>query len=102
MYPPSPAAINMYMGLTPNANISMAEAMGIQQLLSPIFAFFARVKVGAAINATTAGLIPLNMAAIHGTSMNLWKNSAIIRIMMNEGRAVPRVVHKAPRFPLSL
>ena len=82
--------------------MSKAVIMGIQQLYNPICALLARLKVGAAMRATTAGRMPRNIAATHDTSMKRWKKRAMTRMMTNEGRAVPRVVHNAPRFLRSL
>ena len=89
-------------GLTPSFHISRAEMSGIQQLANPIRARLARLKVGTAIRATTAGRMPRNMAAIQPTSMKRWKNMAMSRMMRNEGRAVPRAVQNAPRILRSL
>ena len=86
--PPAAAARITKMGDTPMAHIARALAMGIQQLLHPILALRARLKVGTAINATTAGRIPLNMAATQGTSLNCEKNRAMSRMMMKEFRLV--------------
>ena len=82
--------------------MSNAETMGIQQVERLIFALFANLKVGAAISATTAGRMPRNMAAIHGTSINWWKNIAMSKIMRNEGNTAPKHVHNAPRVLRSL
>ena len=76
--------------------------MGIQQLTNDIFALFAKLKVGTAIKATTAGRMPLNMAAIQGTSMKLWKNIAISKMMRKDGNAVPVAVQMAPGVPRNL
>ena len=102
MYPPIPAAMMMKMGFTPMAHISRAEMMGIQQLTNEMPALLAKLNVGTAINATTAGRMPLNMAAIHGTSMKRWKNIAINKMMKNEGNDAPMAVQIAPRTPRSL
>ena len=47
-----------------------AVARGIQQVVKVMRASFASWKVGTAINATTAGRMPRNMAATQGMSMN--------------------------------
>ena len=86
----------MKMGFTCIAHISNADKMGIQQLTNVMFALFAKLNVGTAINATTAGRMPLNMAAIQGTSINRWKHIAINRIIKKEGRAVPNAEQMAP------
>ena len=97
-----PAAMRMNIGLTPTSHISTALAMGIQQLTSEMPALFAMVKVGTAINATTAGRMPRNIAAIQLTSMKRWKKMAMSRMMRNEGNAVPKLAQRAPRIFLSL
>ena len=81
-----------HIGLTWSALMSKAPAMGIQQLPRCIFALLARLNVGTAISATTAGRMPLNMAAIQPTYMNGWKTMAMSRMMMKEGNTAPRVV----------
>jgi len=50
--------------------MAMAVTIGIQQFANESFALLAKVKVGAAIKATTAGRIPRNIAATHGMSIN--------------------------------
>ena len=50
--------------------MAMAVTIGIQQFANDIFALFAKVKVGTAINATTAGRIPRNIAATQGMFIN--------------------------------
>ena len=60
------------------------------------------LNVGAAISATTAGRIPLNIRSTIGLSLKLWKNIAMARIMRNEGRIVPKVVTILPRIPRNL
>ncbi len=57
------------------------------------------LNVGAAMSATTAGRMPANAAATHGTSWKCWKNMAIASMMSNEGIAVPIVVSTAPLRP---
>ena len=85
-----PAARIMYIGLTPNAQMSMAVMKGIQQLMKVIFARTAIFQVGTAISATTAGRMPAKTLATQGMSWKLWKNIAISNIIKNEGKAVPR------------
>ena len=51
--------------------------MGIQQLTRLMPVLLAMLKVGTAINATTAGRMPINMAATHGTSMKWRKHMAM-------------------------
>ena len=50
--------------------MAMAVTIGIQQFANDILALLAKVKVGTAIKATTAGRIPRNIAATHGMSIN--------------------------------
>ena len=97
-----PAAMMMKMGLTPSFQMSNAETRGIQQVASVMLALFAMLNVGTAIKATTAGRMPLNIAATQGTSMKWWKNMAMSRMMKNEGRAVPNAEQRAPRSRLNL
>ena len=59
-----------YTGLTPNSQMAMAVTIGIQQFANESFALLAKVKVGAAIKATTAGRIPRKIAATQGMSIN--------------------------------
>ena len=92
----------MMMGDTPKAQMARAPTMGIQQLERLIFALLARLKVGTAIKATTAGRIPRKMAATTLLSSNWWKNMAMIRMMKNEGRAVAKAAHAAPFLLYSL
>lgn len=56
------------MGLTPNNHISKALTIGIQQLVMAMRADRARLNTGAAMSATTAGRMPLNMDATTGLS----------------------------------
>ena len=94
-----PAARIMYIGLTPNAQMSMAVMKGIQQLMNVIFARTAMFQVGTAMRATTAGRMPANTLATQGIFWKLWKNMAISNIIRNDGNAVPRALHKAPAVP---
>ena len=50
--------------------IANAQAMGIQQLDNVMRALFARLNVGTAMSATTAGRMPLNIDAITLLSWN--------------------------------
>ena len=86
----------MITGLTPSSQMSKAVTMGIQQVERVICALFARLNVGTAMRATTAGRMPLNIAATQGTSMKRWKNMAMSKMMMNEGRAAPNAETMAP------
>ena len=78
------------MGLTPISQIARALAMGIQQLTSDILALLAKLKVGAAMRATTAGRMPRKMESTTALSWKLTKNMAISSIIRKEGRAVPK------------
>lgn len=64
------AAIITQIGLTPKSQIRRADRIGIQQLTSEIPALLASENVGTAINATTAGRMPANMAATTLLSSN--------------------------------
>ena len=79
-----------------------ADTTGIQILYRFTLADFAILNVGAAINATTAGRIPLKIRSTMTLSLKLWKNNAMARIMKNDGNIVPKVVTILPRIPLSL
>mgnify|MGYP000653491399 CR=1 FL=1 len=54
----------IHIGEKPNSQINNADTTGIHKLYRLILADRPMVKVGAAINATTAGRIPLNMLQI--------------------------------------
>ena len=56
-----PAEKMMMMGFTPISQMSRAVTMGIQQVASVISAVLARLNVGTAINATTAGRMPFRL-----------------------------------------
>ena len=64
------AAMMTQIGLTPISHIKMAVKIGIQQFTKEIRALLASENVGTAINATTAGRMPANMAAITLLSSN--------------------------------
>lgn len=76
--------------------------MGIQQLDHVMWAFFARLNVGTAMRATTAGRMPRNIAATHFTSITRWKNIAMSSNSRKEGRAVPSALQAAPLLPRNL
>ena len=61
MNPPMPAMSITQMGDTPNAQMRSAATIGIQMLWRFILAVLAMEKHGAAISATTAGRMPLNI-----------------------------------------
>ena len=69
MNPPIPAIAIIYIGDTPISHINNAEKMGINMLYLLIFADLAKLKVGAAIKATTAGRIPLKILSTASYSL---------------------------------
>ena len=92
----------IHIGEKPNSQINNADTTGIHKLYRLILADRPMVKVGAAINATTAGRIPLNMRSTIGLSLKEWKKSAMARMIINEGSIVPSAVTILPRMPRSL
>lgn len=60
-------------GENPNNQINEADTTGIHKLYRLILADRPIVKVGAAISATTAGRIPLNIRSTIGLSLKVWK-----------------------------
>jgi hypothetical protein len=60
------------MGEKPNSQMSSAETTGIHMLYRFIRADLAMPNVGAAISATTAGRMPLNMRSTMVLSLKLW------------------------------
>lgn len=78
----------IHIGEKPNSQINNADTTGIHKLYRLILADRPMVKVGAAINATTAGRIPLNMRSTIGLSLKEWKKSAMARMIINEGSIV--------------
>ena len=91
----------IHIGEKPNSQINNADTTGIHKLYRLILADRPMVKVGAAINATTAGRIPLNMRSTIGLSLKEWKKSAMARMIINEGSIVPSAVTILPRMPRS-
>ena len=92
----------MYIGETPRAQMARAQTTGIQMVNLFSFARCPRRNVGTAISATTAGRMPLKMAATTLLSSNCLKKMAMARMMRNEGKAVPMVVAMAPRTLFNL
>lgn len=88
-------------GEKPNSQMSSAETTGIHMLYRFIRADLAMLNVGAAISATTAGRMPLNMRSTMVLSLKLWKNNAMARMMRNEGSMVPNAVIMLPRIPVA-
>ena len=58
-----PAAMIIQMGDTPKSHINRADTMGIQMVHMLSCARLPKLNVGTAMSATTAGRIPLNIAA---------------------------------------
>ena len=56
------------MGETPSNQMASAQTMGIQHVLHVILALLAKLNVGTAIRATTAGRMPRKMLATTGLS----------------------------------
>ena len=94
-----PANRIIQMGEKPNNQISNADIIGIQMVYLFIFAAFAKLNVGAAINATTAGRMPLKIASTVGFSLKRRKNNARHHIMRKEGRIAPNAVTIHPLTP---
>lgn len=86
-------------GEKPSNQMSRADRIGIQILYRFILADLAMLKVGAAIRATTAGRMPLNIFSIHTLSLKLWKNNAMARIIRKDGNIVPNAVTILPLMP---
>ena len=86
----------------PNAAISRQQTTGIQMLKRLIFAVFAILKQGAAMSATTAGRTPMKNFPTHYLSLKCWKNMAMMRMAMMEGRAMPMAPTMPPHTPFSL
>ena len=82
--------------------MARAQTTGIQMVNLFSCARCPKRKVGTAISATTAGRMPLKIAATTLLSSNCLKKMAIARMMRNEGRAVPNAVAMAPRNLRSL
>ena len=94
-----PANRIIQIGEKPNCHISSADIIGIQMVYLFIFAALAKLNVGTAINATTAGRIPLKMASTVGFSLKRRKNNAIHNIIRKEGRIAPNAVTIHPFTP---
>lgn len=77
--PPTPAAMIIQIGENPNNQINEADTTGIHKLYRLILADRPIVKVGAAISATTAGRIPLNIRSTIGLSLKVWKKRAMAK-----------------------
>lgn len=89
-------------GENPNNQINEADTTGIHKLYRLILADRPIVKVGAAISATTAGRIPLNIRSTIGLSLKVWKKRAMAKMIINEGSIVPSAVTILPRIPRNL
>ena len=73
-----------------------ATTTGIHALRMLILAVRAILNMGAAISAATAGRIPWNILSTVGFSLNWRKNTAIVSMIINEGRAAPSAHIRAP------
>ena len=89
-------------GDTPIYQTKKHERMGIHKAERFIFIERHVVITGAAIMATTAGLIPLKILMTIGLSLKVAKYMAIAKITRKLGRVVPKAEMIAPRIPLSL
>lgn len=74
-------------------------ANGIQQLRQLILAVLAMLNTGAAINATTAGRMPLKMASKVGLSFKKRKQVANPSMMRMGMAMLPRMETTTPRRP---
>ena len=87
------------MGENPSSQMSKADTTGIHTLYLLILADLAMLNVGAAINATTAGRMPMKTRSTTALSLKLWKNKAMAKMMRNEGSTVPKAVTMLPSTP---
>lgn len=88
-------------GETPNCQINKAATIGMIIVLRVSFTERAVVRQGTAIRATTAGRNPLNIFSTHILSWNCVKNSAMARIIVKEGRIVPKAQTILPGIPFN-
>lgn len=101
-HPQTPAVIIINIGETLNRAIKRQHTTGIQMLRHESFAVFAMVKHGAAIRATTAGRTPRKNLPTYTLSLNVWKNMAMIKMAMMDGRAMPMAPTMPPHTPRNL
>ena len=79
----------IHIGEKPNSQINNADTTGIHKLYRLILADRPMVKVGAAINATTAGRIPLNMRSTIGLSLKEDRKSTRLNSSHSEISRMP-------------
>jgi hypothetical protein len=94
--------INIYIGDTFRKHTSVIEETTITHDHHLIFVALIMDIIGTPINATTAGLMPLNARRIYSLSLNEVKNIATSRIMRNGGRQLATVATTLPFVPRSL
>ena len=92
----------IHTGLTFKSHIKRQLTATIQMFFQLMFAVFAILKQGAAINATTAGRTPSKNFSTHGLSLKLRKNMAMMRMAMIEGTAIPKAPTMPPHTPFIL
>lgn len=78
----------------------MVTTIGISMVFLLILALLLMFITGAAIRATTAGLIPLKAFSTKTLSFIPVKKEAIIKIIKKDGKTDPKVVAKTPKTPL--
>lgn len=100
--PPTMAPNIIQIGDTPNVHISSADVSGIQQFFNLTCAVRARLNTGAAIKATTAGLIPMKMCSIMLLPSKCLNPMAKSRMMQMGMNMLPNMAEIAPPTPLSL
>lgn len=97
--PESMAAAMMYAGDIFNSHTAMTTTRGIHAFFREIPADLLNPVNGAAIKATTAGRIPLKIRSTIGLFLNCVKIMAMKRIVMKEGRMMPKPENKLPLNP---
>ncbi len=103
--PPAIESTIIRMGDTFSSHTDKATAIGIHSVFRVIPVLLPNWMSGAAIKATTAGRMPLNILSTRGLSLNCVKNKAINRMMIKEGRITPKPAARLPlnpclRFPI--
>ena len=89
----------IYTGEILSSHTASATIIGIQIFFKFTPADLLNPSSGAAISATTAGLIPLNIDSITGFSLNWVNKTAIISITINEGKIIPALQNRLPLKP---
>ena len=84
------------MGDIPTCHINRAAKIGMITVFGVTPAALPICHNGAAIRATTAGRMPLNTRSTTGLSLKSVNKMAISRIMMKEGKMVPRLEKTTP------